>query len=276
MPLGELAPWIIPPNYLEAIRSGSAAGLQLGQMQQNRELAQDRLSAAYTQLQERERNQDYIAQLREQGRQAAIEMQKQHYNDLLSLGQQKLDLQQNQLDQAKDLMGQKLDQSAQRLDQQARIQDQLQSIREQNLDLKRQQSESKVSEEDKMDYRDALETIRDARKTLASNPSQEAASKAQKDILDAQNTVRKIRGLKPLPVPEEEGTPPDSGKGKAILSAFMGVPGLVREAYLLAKGAEKAPDASGRVRVKSPDGKVGTIPSDQLDEAKKAGYTEVQ
>lgn len=34
--------------------------------------------------------------------------------------------------------------------------------------------------------------------------------------------------------------------------------------------------STGRVRVKSPDGKVGTIPADQLDDAVSAGYEKVQ
>lgn len=33
---------------------------------------------------------------------------------------------------------------------------------------------------------------------------------------------------------------------------------------------------TGRIRVKSKDGKIGTIPAEQLDEAKKEGYTEVE
>ncbi len=37
-----------------------------------------------------------------------------------------------------------------------------------------------------------------------------------------------------------------------------------------------APGKSGRVKVKDPSGKVGTIPEDQLDEALDAGYTEVE
>lgn len=44
--------------------------------------------------------------------------------------------------------------------------------------------------------------------------------------------------------------------------------------YDFVKGA--APPAADKVKVKSPDGKIGTIPSSQLEDAKKAGYTLAQ
>lgn len=49
-----------------------------------------------------------------------------------------------------------------------------------------------------------------------------------------------------------------------------------KAAVQLQEQAQEAPAPSARVRVKAKDGKVGTIPANQLDEALKAGYTKLQ
>jgi hypothetical protein len=51
---------------------------------------------------------------------------------------------------------------------------------------------------------------------------------------------------------------------------------LEQQRMSLAGGTKTSTSSSERVRVKSPNGKVGTIPASQLDEALRDGYTQVQ
>lgn len=80
-----LAPWLTPPNYLDAMKSGAGLGLERARIDTGSAEAGDRLRLAYAQLASQEERASEVAKLREQNAAESL----QHQSDVLSLAREK-------------------------------------------------------------------------------------------------------------------------------------------------------------------------------------------
>lgn len=272
--------WLNPvQDFLAASKSGADAGLALARIQNDKSEAAAKLAQAaqseedqnalgYAQLSAKK---DEAGQSAAEKLQAAMAQQSalnQWRNDKLDQGQQKIDLSgantgslidtraakllqgDTRLDQGQ----QKIDMAGDKLTQQA---DQFaQKLAANKLWREAQYGGGKMTQVEKGLFDQALNHQTAATKTLMQPYADPHTSSTASNIL--QQTQSVIDSFK-LKYP---------GKTAATGSA---------SAADALTGATPAPDAANqRVRVKSPEGKIGSIPANQLDDAIKSGYEQVQ
>lgn len=100
-------------------------------------------------------------------------------------------------------------------------------------------------------------------KAIASDPAAERYATMTDDEIKAASDDKDL-------------VPGKIAKKKAALAIHKKLDAIdQKRSDILAGKSASTPAKSGRVKVKSPQGKVGSIPAEQLDEALKSGYTEV-
>ena len=130
-----------------------------------------------------------------------------------------------------------------------------------------------LSEPDKMELSSAFKTLEESKKKLEDMPDN---AQAKKNAQDAVDTIRKIKGLPPLPPPmqEEEERTIAPAIGSAV-GAALGGPQAVAPTIASA-GKKLGGSSKARVIVKDKSGKKFTVPADQLSDALKQGYQKAE
>lgn len=130
-----------------------------------------------------------------------------------------------------------------------------------------------LSEPDKMELSSAYKILEESKKKLEDMPDN---AQAKKNAQDAVDTIRKIRGLPPLPPPmqEEEERTIAPAIGSAV-GAALGGPQAVAPTIASA-GKKLGGTSKARVLIKDKSGKKFTVPADQLPEALKQGYQKAE
>ena len=236
-----LAPWNIPPNFLGAIQAGAGAGLAARRADLEEQSSGDRLQLAYNQLAEEERQRNEAAQARMQMATAANALRASQIDMLSRYHQGQLQNQQAGEAQRAQIAQQTL----------------AQKLALANRPTVHFGTEGEVIQRDPVTGE--LTDVKPPRAKLSRMPSVrvpvDPANLDKGTITGSLDDPEIARRLRPAP-------------------AAAPTPGLLDR--LFGRGKAAAPAAAKRVTVISPDGKRGTIPADQLDDAVSAGYTEAK
>lgn len=244
-----IAPWLTPPNFLAAMQAGAQLGLGVRRQDEEESQAGDRLRLAYDQLAANERRAHEAVMARQESAKAALALRAQQMSALESYRQSMIE-ERKQADALREANQQRLaDQFTAREDRITKefgLRETERGEREKRLGEQFQQKEERLGrlmaatnlERQLTTLTKEREKAEEAASWLHRGTRQRAA-----DLRTKEDALRdRIADLT-----EKDATPATTPAPK-----------------------------TGRVRVKSPDGKIGTIPSDQLEEAKAAGYTVVQ
>lgn len=98
---------------------------------------------------------------------------------------------------------------------------------------------------------------------------------AYQNTMERDRTEKALEKLRDAQPSWSEDEPPEKAN-KLTAAQWKTWKGQIDALQKRIEGIEAPAAKSGRVRVKSPDGKTGSIPADQLDDALAHGYTQVQ
>lgn len=298
----EIPPWlhITPETFTSAMRAGAGLGAELrGQdiQQRGQDLAaseaHDRLSLAYAQLQSQEERQaeamqakmalahatltarqeqmdlmnafrerdmqrkEEAAKMLDESRTKSLAVSADHYRDMMKAKEDNLALQQKHLEET--------------------IQHHTENERMRQQIINNTQARHQLTQLDEFDLRNKQRRLDNAHKALNAAQTSEdpaAIAAATKELNEAKGDYEGFRQKfnTPEPIPD---------KGSEILApspwvkASMGMQGAPTEDLTPSTVGQPQPPASSgkRISVVHPDGSTGTIPEEQRDAAKAAGYT---
>lgn len=240
--MATIAPWIVPPNFLGAMEAGTAAGQRERAQGASEREAADRLRYAYDSLAAKEQQSSELAAQKHELARAAMELRAQQMQGLQ--------------DYREGMLGAK---------------DRELGIREQRAgDLYGYRNALLGLKTDKLTQaQQATEALRTARaesdawrqKVAEGGLAVREAEEARKVAADAQKAAGQMDWSKML-------TEPASAPKKSLWNRLFGGDETGTVQPIL--------PGTTRIRVKSPDGKIGSIPEEQLDDALAAGYEKVE